>query len=130
MSPLREEENLEQWVINRFGRRLYETFFKTYTEKVWGISCDKIQADWAAQRIQGMSLQKAVLNALFSTNNSKSTIKEFYYPVLGPGMMWERFQEMLESLGAPVQLNTAVTRIEHEGSRIKSITAQIGRAHV
>ena len=126
LSPLREEENLEQWVINRFGRRLYETFFKTYTEKVWGISCDKIQADWAAQRIQGMSLQKAVLNSLFSTNNSKSTIKEFYYPVLGPGMMWERFQEMLESLGAPVQLNTAVTRIEHEGSRIKSITAQYG----
>ena len=126
LQPNRELESFEQWVTDRFGERLYRTFFKTYTEKVWGISCDKIQADWAAQRIQGMSLKKAVLNAAFGSQNAKSLIKEFDYPVLGPGMMWERCQEILDSNGAPVLLNTSVTRIEREGTRIKSITARRG----
>ncbi|MDY6936023.1 MAG: NAD(P)/FAD-dependent oxidoreductase [Cyanobacteriota bacterium] len=123
MRPLPEEENLEQWVTNRFGERLYRTFFKTYTEKVWGIPCTKIQADWAAQRIKGLSLKKAVLNALFKVNNTKTLIKEFEYPRLGPGMMWERFQEKLDAFGSPVHLNTNVIGIEREGQRIKSITA-------
>lgn len=124
LSPQPVEENLEQWVINRFGERLYKTFFKTYTEKVWGIPCDKIQADWAAQRIKGLSLKKAVMNALFGSNDTKTLIKEFDYPILGPGMMWERFQQLLESKGAPVHLNTGVVRIEREGNRIKSVTAR------
>lgn len=124
--PYVEPENFEEWVTDRFGRRLYRIFFKTYTEKVWGIPCDKIQADWAAQRIQGMSLKRAVINAVFGSQNAKSLIKEFDYPILGPGMMWERCQEILESKGAPVNLNTTVTRIEREGTRIKSITARRG----
>jgi protoporphyrinogen oxidase len=124
--PYREPENFEDWVTDRFGARLYRIFFKTYTEKVWGISCDKIQADWAAQRIQNMSLKRAVANALFGSQNAKSLIKEFDYPILGPGMMWERCQEILESKGSPVLLNTSVTRIEREETKIKSITAKRG----
>jgi protoporphyrinogen oxidase len=119
-----EPETFEDWVIDCFGERLYRIFFKTYTEKVWGIPCNKIQADWAAQRIQGMSLKRAVLNALFGSQNAKSLIKKFDYPVLGPGMMWERCQELIEQRGGTVQLNTSITRIERQGNRVKSITAQ------
>lgn len=121
-----EPETFEEWVTDRFGFRLYRTFFKTYTEKVWGIPCNEIRADWAAQRIQGMSLKRAVINALFGSQNAKSLIKEFDYPILGPGMMWERCQEILESRGVPVHLNTTVTRIEREDTQIKCITAQQG----
>jgi protoporphyrinogen oxidase len=126
VSPLPVEENFEQWVINRFGKRLYQTFFKSYTEKVWGISCTEIKADWAAQRIQGLCLKKAVINALFGTNNTKTLIKEFDYPLLGPGMMWERFQEKLNAQGSPVLLNTEVVRVEREGKRITRIIAKKG----
>ena len=118
------EETFEQWVINRFGERLYKTFFKTYTEKVWGIPCNKIQAEWAAQRIKGLSLKSAVLNALFGSNNTKTLIKEFDYPSLGPGMMWQRFQEAVESKGGTVDLNTGVIQIQRQGSCIRSITVQ------
>lgn len=119
-----EPETFAEWVIDRFGERLYRIFFKTYTEKVWGIPCTQIRADWAAQRIQGMSLKRAVVNALFGSQNAKSLIKEFDYPSLGPGMMWERCQEILEGKGSPVHLNTRVTRIERQGNRVLSITAQ------
>lgn len=122
--PLTIEETFEQWVINRFGERLYRTFFKTYTEKVWGIPCDKIQADWAAQRIKGLSLKTAVINALFGSNNTKTLIKEFDYPILGPGMMWERFQEVIESKGGKVYLNTPVVYLERNGNKITTVTAQ------
>jgi protoporphyrinogen oxidase len=121
-----EPETFEEWVTDRFGSRLYRTFFKTYTEKVWGIPCNKIRADWAAQRIQGMSLKRAVINALFGSQNAKSLIKEFDYPLLGPGQMWERCQEILENRNSPVLMNTTVTRVERQGSQIKSITAQQG----
>ena len=116
------EENFEQWVSNRFGKRLYETFFKTYTEKVWGIPCTEIRADWAAQRIKGLSLKKAVINAVFGSNDTKTLIKEFNYPVFGPGQMWERFQQILDSKGSPVHLNTEVVEVKREGTRIQSIT--------
>lgn len=78
--PHRQEDNFEQWVINRFGRRLYQTFFQTYTEKVWGIPCHTIQADWAAQRIKDLSFRSAVSNALFKTGDVKSLIEQFHYP--------------------------------------------------
>ena len=124
--PSPQPDNFEDWAIDCFGERLYKTFFKTYTEKVWGIPCKKIQADWAAQRIQGMSLKRAVLNALFGSQNAKSLIKEFDYPILGPGMMWERCQELVEEKGSPVFLNTSVVQIQREGTQIKSITVQQG----
>ncbi|MDB9529338.1 NAD(P)/FAD-dependent oxidoreductase [Oscillatoria sp. CS-180] len=124
LKPSTEEDNLEQWVINRFGERLYRTFFKTYTEKVWGIPCTQIQAEWAAQRIKGLSLKKAATNALFGTNNTKTLIKEFDYPLLGPGMMWERFQTLLEKKGSPVETETRVVRVNRCGTRIQSIDVQ------
>lgn len=124
--PSPQPDNFEDWAIDCFGERLYKTFFKTYTEKVWGIPCKKIQADWAAQRIQGMSLKRAVLNALFGSQNAKSLIKEFDYPILGPGMMWERCQELVEEKGSPVFLNTSVVQVQREGTQIKSITVQQG----
>jgi len=124
VQPLTEETTFEQWVTNRFGERLYKTFFKTYTEKVWGIPCNEIQADWAAQRIKGLSLTTAVINALFGSNDTKTLIKEFDYPRLGPGMMWEKFTEAVESKGGKVELNTGVIRIERDGYRVKNIVAE------
>jgi len=122
--PLPHEENFEQWVTNRFGGRLYRTFFKTYTEKVWGIPCTQISADWAAQRIQGLSLRKAVLDAVFGMGNAKTLIKEFDYPILGPGLMWQRFREKIEDKGSQVILNTEVVKIEREDNRITAIIAK------
>ncbi len=119
--PYYEEETFEQWVSNRFGQRLYTTFFKTYTEKVWGISCSEIRADWAAQRIKGLSLTVAVYNALFKGNKAKTLIDEFDYPAKGPGMMWQRFQEVIEAGGAQVLLNAKATRLTHHNGRITSV---------
>ncbi|HEY9877826.1 MAG TPA: NAD(P)/FAD-dependent oxidoreductase [Leptolyngbyaceae cyanobacterium] len=126
VKPLPQERNLEEWVTNRFGRRLYATFFKSYTEKVWGIPCNSIQADWAAQRIKGLSLKKAMVNAVFKANDTKTLIKKFEYPRLGPGMMWERFQSLLDAGGSPVHLNTQVVRIEREGQRVQRVIARQG----
>lgn len=127
LRPAPVEENFEQWVSNRFGKRLYETFFKTYTEKVWGIPCTEIRADWAAQRIKGLSLKKAVINAFFGSNDTKTLIKEFNYPKFGPGQMWERFQEILDSKDSPVHLNTEVIKICRNGYRISSVTIKQNR---
>jgi protoporphyrinogen oxidase len=121
-----EPATFEEWVIDCFGERLYLLFFKTYTEKVWGIPCSQIRADWAAQRIQNMSLKRTVMNALFGSYQAKSLIKTFDYPRLGPGMMWERCQEILQRQGSPVHLHTKVIRVEHEGSRVTKVIAQQG----
>ena len=119
--PYRQEETFEQWVSNRFGRRLYKTFFQTYTEKVWGIPCNKIQADWAAERIKGLSLIAAVSNALFGIKKAKSLIDGFYYPIKGPGMMWQRFQEKIEDEGGKVRLNSEAIGLKHKNGRIISV---------
>jgi len=126
LNPGPEAENLEDWVVERFGNRLYRTFFKSYTEKVWGIPCDKIQAEWAAQRIKGLSLKKAVINAMFGSNDTKTLIKEFDYPIYGPGMMWERCQQILDDKGSPVHLETQVTRVEHDGKNVTQVIAKKG----
>jgi protoporphyrinogen oxidase len=126
LNPDHEAETFEEWVTNSFGERLYKTFFKTYTEKVWGIPCSQIRADWAAQRIQNMSLKKVMFNALFGSQNAKSLIKRFDYPRLGPGMMWERCQEMLEAQGSPVHLDTEVIRVERQGTSITKVIARQG----
>lgn len=122
--PYKEEETFEQWVTNRFGQRLYRTFFQGYTEKVWGIPCTQIQADWAAQRIQGLSLIQAVLNALVGTQGSKSLISEFLYPRLGPGMMWERFAERVTTGGGEVWLNSEAVRVDHVGEQVTAVTVR------
>lgn len=122
----RTEDNFEDWVINRFGRRLYEAFFKTYTEKVWGIPCHEIGAEWAAQRIQGLSLIVAVTHALFRRSRAKSLIGEFHYPLRGPGMMWQRFRQSIESQGGQVWLGAKVLRLQREGNRIISAMVEHG----
>jgi protoporphyrinogen oxidase len=123
LSPHATEETFEQWVVNRFGRRLYATFFKTYTEKVWGIPCTEIRAEWAAQRIKNLSLTAAVAQALFGLRNVRSLIEEFHYPRLGPGQMWDRCRERVEELGGEVLLETPIRAIRRNGLRITSIEA-------
>src|SRR5687767_15599567 len=116
MNPTLVEENFEEWVTNRFGKRLYEIFFKTYTEKVWGIPCTEIRAEWAAQRIQGLSLAKAILNAAQLQKRSesiKTLIDRFQYPRLGPGQMWETATVKVQELGGEVLLRHQVTALEH-----------------
>jgi protoporphyrinogen oxidase len=119
-----EEETFEQWMTNRFGKRLFEMFFRTYTEKVWGIPCHSIQADWAAQRIKGLSLRAAVSNALFDTDNARTLIDEFHYPFLGAGMMWQRFQEVVEGMGGQVWLGAEVVRLERGGGRVTGVVVK------
>lgn len=121
ISPERPEETFEQWVSNRFGDRLYRTFFKTYTEKVWGIPCNRIRADWAAQRIQGLNFLTAVSNAIRNTGSVKSLIKTFDYPRLGPGMLWESCARKVKAKGGSIVNGACVTRIRHEGGRVTSI---------
>ncbi|MBC7233688.1 MAG: NAD(P)/FAD-dependent oxidoreductase [Chloroflexi bacterium] len=119
--PAKPEDNFERWVSNRFGWRLYQTFFQTYTEKVWGIPCHEIQAEWAAQRIHGLSLTTAVLSALFGTENAKSLIHEFYYPTQGPGMMWQRFAEAVVSKGGQVWLQAEVVALQRDDQRVNAV---------
>jgi len=121
--PHAREETFEQWVSNRFGYRLYNTFFKSYTEKVWGTPCHEIRADWAAQRIKGLSLVKALSNALFGNQNVKTLVEEFSYPLYGPGMMWQQFQHAIETGGARVRLNSEAVRLNHTHGRIESVVA-------
>lgn len=123
--PHPEEKNLEQWVSNRFGTRLYEIFFKTYTEKVWGMKCTEIGADWAAQRIKNLNLMAAVKNAFVGSRGGKYTslIEEFHYPRLGPGMMWESTTRQLIEAGHPVHMRTGVVEVHHEANRVHRVVA-------
>lgn len=123
-NPGFEPATFEEWVIYCFGERLYRTFFKTYTEKVWGIPCSQIRADWAAQRIQNMSVKRILINMLLPKPNAKSLIKEFDYPRLGPGMMWEHCQEILESKGSSVHLNTEVIQVKRQDQRVTKVVAK------
>jgi protoporphyrinogen oxidase len=124
--PYRREDTFEQWVTNRFGRRLFLTFFKSYTEKVWGISCSELQAEWAAQRIQDLSLKTVLLQMLGSRRTIKTLIEEFLYPRYGPGMMWEAMKGRIEALGSEVRVKSDVIRLHREGNRIRSTTVTSG----
>ncbi len=115
LRPHPVEESFEQWVSNRFGRRLYELFFKTYTEKVWGIPCTEIRAEWAMQRIQGLSLWQALRQSVALQRRSdaiKSLIHEFRYPRLGPGQMWEACAERIRATGNAVRLSHRAIAVE------------------
>ncbi len=124
--PTDPVNSFEDWVRNHFGDRLYRTFFKTYTEKVWGIPCSEIRADWAAQRIQGLSFLTAVLNALRNSGKVKSLIKTFDYPRLGPGMLWESAAAKITAGGGTVLTGAEVLRLHHDGSRVTSVEASHG----
>jgi len=124
--PYKNVSNFEQWVSNKFGKKLYNIFFKTYTEKVWGIPCTEIQADWAAQRIKGLSLSKAILNSLGFLKGSQLTtlIDEFQYPRKGPGQMWNKAKDIIEKNGGAVWLNSNVTQLNRRQNRIVSMIVQ------
>lgn len=129
--PLIPEESFADYVSNRFGRKLYYLFFKTYTEKVWGIPCTEIRAEWAAQRIRGLSFTSALKSAILQNGNGiKSLIEEFEYPTRGPGMMWEAFRSAVENSGGKVLLNSPVTRLERQGTTITGVIAEQNGAKV
>ncbi len=124
--PRRPERSFEDWVTNRFGRRLFLIFFKTYTEKIWGIPTSELSADWAAQRIRGLSLSKAILGALRGKRGEgsaviKTLVDSFEYPRLGPGQMWEKAAADIRSLGGSIEMGLCVNRIRHAGGRVTSI---------
>lgn len=127
--PYKVEETFEQWVTNRFGKRLFETFFKSYTEKVWGIPCNELKAEWAAQRIKDLSLKTAITAMFLKPQQTiKTLIEEFDYPRRGPGMLWTAVQDRIKAQGGQVQLNSNVVGIQREGQRITGVTVtQDGR---
>ena len=117
INPPKDQSNFENWVAARFGWRLYNIFFKTYTEKVWGIDANKIGADWASQRIKNLSLGKAILNSLSKNKSGEvitTLIDEFKYPKYGPGMMWETAAEKLTEKNHKILFNSKVVKIKKE----------------
>jgi len=130
--PVKNESTFEDWISNRFGKRLYHTFFKTYTEKVWGIPCDKISADWAAQRIKGLSLVTTIKNALLPTEVKdkgeiiKTLIDAFDYPAKGPGMMWEMVAETIQKDNSALKMNSDVDRILWQKGRVTALEVESG----
>ena len=133
--PRRNEKTLEDFLINRFGHELYLTFFKSYTEKVWGVPCHQISAEWGAQRIKGLSLRTALTHFLkkaFAGNRSSgiaqkgtetSLIEKFLYPKFGPGQLWEHVASLVERKGGEVRKGWRVCRLHVEGERVTSVEA-------
>ena len=129
--PIKKEENLEEFFINRFGRELYKTFFKDYTEKVWGVPCTEISAEWGAQRIKGLSIKKAVWHAMKSVFKKSKSIEQkdmetslighFMYPKFGPGQMWEEVAKDIEKKGGEIKFESKITGIIMEGNKVKEI---------
>jgi protoporphyrinogen oxidase len=147
--PIKPARSFEDWVTNQFGKRLFTIFFKTYTEKVWGMSCKEISADWAAQRIKGLSLWSAIVNAIWPKKKAKpdanpskvikTLIESFRYPRKGPGMMWEACAEKTRAMGGEILMGRKVTQchwdaasgiwtVTHQGP--DGSTAQLQAAHV
>jgi protoporphyrinogen oxidase len=141
VTQIKPEKSLEDFLINRFGRQLYLTFFKSYTEKVWGTPCNEISAEWGAQRIKGLSLTTAVKHFVKKTFGKKakaadgdlaqkgtdtSLIERFMYPKFGPGQLWEHVAELIREKGGEIHMGWKVDRIHCEGKRVVSIDAVNG----
>ncbi|HEX4229211.1 MAG TPA: NAD(P)/FAD-dependent oxidoreductase [Bryobacteraceae bacterium] len=138
--PIRPEKNLEDFMINRFGRQLYLMFFKSYTEKVWGIPCDRISAEWGAQRIKGLSVKKALVHFVKNLipkrpstgshtdvaqkNLETSLIERFLYPKFGPGQMWDQVACKIKARGGCVETGWRVIGLDHDGKRVTAATAE------
>jgi protoporphyrinogen oxidase len=127
--PRKPDRSFEDWVSNRFGRRLFNIFFKTYTEKVWGLPCSQISADWAAQRIRGLSLYKAILNAFRGAPQApgsaviKTLIDTFDYPRLGPGQMWEKVAADFQAAGGQLHLGMQAVKLAQHDHRVIAVEA-------
>lgn len=130
--PICPEKTLKDFLINRFGTELYCTFFKSYTEKVWGVPCDKINAAWGAQRIKGLSVLKAISNAVFRVFRGSqdvrqkdvetSLVENFLYPKHGPGQMWDTCARKVSALGGEIRMRCSVRGIHLENMRVKAVT--------
>ena len=135
--PIKKEKTLEDFFINRFGKELYKTFFKDYTEKVWGVPCQKIKPEWGRQRIKGLSISKAILSAIKSIfkkdesvsqkGTETSLINRFTYPKLGPGQMWEEVARIIKQKGGEIHKNQKVTGIKTESQQITEVTTSNGK---
>jgi protoporphyrinogen oxidase len=124
--PPKDQTNYEGWLVARFGWRLYRALFKTYTEKLWGVPVSEMPADWAAQRVKGLTLGNAIVNAVLPRRNQKditSLIEEFQYPKYGPGMMWETCRDKITEQGSRVVMQATVTRVRHAGGKATSVVA-------
>ncbi len=132
--PIKPEQYLDAFFTNRFGYRLYKTFFEKYTEKVWGIPCSQIRADWGAQRVKGLSLKRAVMHAvkdLLSSDFKKaqeeretSLITRFYYPKFGPGQMWETVARQVQQCGGEVHMKTRVVAVKVSSGKVTAVTLE------
>ena len=127
--PPKKVENLEDFFISRFGKRLYLQFFKDYTEKVWGVKCSEISSAWGAQRIKGISIKKAIMHALSKKKKQKdiyqkdvetSLIDSFLYPKYGPGQLWERVAKLCEDKGVQISKSAEIVGINVKDSKIVS----------
>lgn len=125
--PHRQENNFEEWVTNRFGKRLFRIFFKSYTEKVWGISTSELSAEWAAQRIKDLDLKAAILSMFVKPRQTiKTLIEEFDYPRRGPGMLWNTVKDKIEERGGQVFLNATVVKIRYQDNQINEVVVKRG----
>lgn len=133
INPIREEKTLEDFFINRFGKELYLTFFKDYTEKVWGIKCNEIKPDWGSQRVKGLSISSILKDILLNTLSPKykntkkvetTLIRQFYYPKLGPGQMWDEIEKILINKGVRIIKNSSLIKTNLNNNKIISITIQ------
>ncbi|HEV3213047.1 MAG TPA: NAD(P)/FAD-dependent oxidoreductase [Acidimicrobiales bacterium] len=127
LHPPKDQSNYENWLVARFGWRLYRRFFKTYTEKVWGVPVNQMPSDWAAQRVKGLSLGKAIANALLPRRNQKeitSLIEEFQYPKYGPGMMWERCRDLVVAGGGEVRMAERVVGVHAVDGQVDAVTTR------
>ncbi|MGQ0552856.1 MAG: NAD(P)/FAD-dependent oxidoreductase [Planctomycetota bacterium] len=130
LRPRAPEVSFEDWAVNRFGRTLYEAFFRTYTEKVWGVPCAEIHKDWAAQRIRGLSLLELVRNALPGLRREvKSLVERFDYPPLGAGQVWETVRDEVRARGGEVRLGARVVKLRHAGGALVEALTADGARH-
>ena len=133
LKPIKNEKNLEDFLINRFGTELYSIFFKNYTEKVWGVSCKEIPADWGAQRIKGLSISKTIIHAIRpiftgsdksinQKNTETSLIGQFLYPKLGPGQLWEEVARQIKELGGEIHMQHEAVGVDLSQDAISKVT--------
>jgi protoporphyrinogen oxidase len=129
--PRTPESSFKDWVVNRFGRELYETVFRTYTEKVWGMPCTEIDKDWAAQRIRALDLRRTLKDALLPRRAAsvKTLIKSFIYPALGPGQLWEAVRDQIVEAGGAVLNGRCVMRVAHDQGAARFVETSDGTHH-